>query len=502
MLFQKTVNTIATMLLLAGAASGQSSPDTIALARQWKEQGHPHQAANLLNAWCGAHPGQPEVLWLLAQTEYLSKKFNRSEARYREAIELQPENLYIRLDFAETLLNMGRFAKARRVLDGLSDEETKDAHALFVLAKYHYWTGDYEEAGRLAAQSRKAARNKPATNALATEILLAQSAWLSFGGTLLTDDQPLVKVAPEVSGGKHLNRFAEVRAEAHAPFFQTDSSTLLAAEVLFTNTARLQKTGTTLAASLGVFKLENQNPGMTGGLQVEQRLPEGWTLTAAAARKPYLRNLTSLDTSVFENQFSAVLDWQQRHGVWLNLGTQISAFGDGNQVATVWAWALSPSLRLGGFSAKVGYGFSHADTRESRFFSEKTLYEILNPYDPDAAIQGIFSPYFTPENMRIHAALANVSLDFSENIALHLNGNYGFYARAMNPFLYLDADAGGGLYIRREFLEMAFTPFSVGTKLTVRFSETVTGEASYTFNRNFFYENHLAGVSLRTVFGY
>jgi tetratricopeptide (TPR) repeat protein len=498
--FQKIVATIATILLLAGQAAGQSSSDTIALAKQWMDHGHPRRAAKLLDAWCSANPGQADVLWLLAQAEYSDKKFNRSEARYREATGLQPGNLYLRLDFAEALLNMGRFAKARRELDGLSGEESKDAHALYVLAKYHCWTGDFEKAGQQIAQSRKVARNKPATNALATEIRLAQAPWASFGGALLTDDQPLVKVAPQVSGGKYFHRFADLRAEVSAPFFQVDSSTLPAASLQVTNSARLQKTGTTLAASLGVFKLENQNPGMTGGLRAVQRLHEGWSLTAEAARMPYLRTLSSLDTSVFENQLSAILDWRERHGALLNLGTQASGFGDGNRVAAAWAWALSPPLRRSVFSARVGYGFSYSDARESRFFSKKTLHEILNPYDPDAVIEGIFLPYFTPENMRIHTALANVSWVLGENFSLYLNGSYGFHARAMNPYLYLDMDAGGGLFIQRDFLEMAFTPFDVGAKLAVRFSETLTGDMSYAFTRQFFYENHQVALSLRMVF--
>jgi hypothetical protein len=239
---------------------------------------------------------------------------------------------------------------------------------------------------------------------------------------------------------------------------------------------------------------------MTGGLRAVQRLHEGWSLTAEAARMPYLRTLSSLDTSVFENQLSAILDWRERHGALLNLGTQASGFGDGNRVAAAWAWALSPPLRRSVFSARVGYGFSYSDARESRFFSKKTLHEILNPYDPDAVIEGIFLPYFTPENMRIHTALANVSWVLGENFSLYLNGSYGFHARAMNPYLYLDMDAGGELFIQRDFLEMAFTPFDVGAKLVVRFSETLTGDMSYAFTRQFFYENHQVALSLRMVF--
>ncbi len=481
-------------------AVGQPLSDTLAIARELKAQGRVRDATSLLDAWCVAHPGQPEVLWLLAQTEYLGKKFNRSETSYREAINLQPGNRYLRLDFAEALLNMGRFAKAKRVLDALSEEEARDAHALYVLAKYHYWTGDFEKAGQLVAQSRKIARHKPATIALANETRLAQAPWLSFGGGWMSDDQPLGKVEPQVSGGKYLHRLLDLQAEVSAPLFRTDSAWVFAFGAQVSNTARLQGTGTSIGAALGFFNLEGQKTGMTGSLRVVQRLPEGLSLTASTARKPYLRNLPSLDTSVFENQIMAALDWQERHGVWANLGAQSSSFGNGNQVSSAWALALSPPLRWGRFSARAGYGFSFSDARESRFFAEKTLQELLNPYDPDAAIRGIFSPYFTPENMRIHAVVANAGLTFHENFMVKLNGSYGFRARAMNPYLYLDADATGGLFIHREFLEMAFTPFEVGAKLSARLSETMTAEAGYTFTRNFFYENHSAGMSVRVVF--
>ncbi len=487
------------VLLFGALLSGQSAPDTIALIRQLKEKGKAREASRLLEAWCDARPPHAETLWLYAQVEYSGKKFNRSESLYREAIALQPDNFYLRLDFVETLLNMGRFGKAKAAMAELPKGKNSDAHALFVQAKYHYWTGDFKKAERLAATSWKAAK-KPATNALANKISLAQAHWLTLGSNFLKDDQPLLKIEPQIAGGKYFNRYLDLTTMASASLFRLDTIWINAYAFNISNSMRLSQQGTVLYVQGGIFQLENCGTALTGQLRATQRLPEGLSLTAELGRKPSLWNISSISAGIFENQILLTLDWHERHGFWANTGVQPTYFQDGNQVLSTWVWMLSPPLVLQRFSGRAGYSFGFADSKENRFNPKKSLAEILNPFDPEAEIRGAFFPYFTPEQMSIHAILAQVEYHFSENISGGLKGKYGLQASAMNPYLYLSTGPNGEQFIQRAFLKTEFIPVEAGASLLFQLHGDLSIGVNYSFTRNFFYENHSAGLFVKKIF--
>jgi hypothetical protein len=480
---------------------GQSVGDTLSKVQGLKASGRYGEAEALLQSWTLAHPRSADVVWLEAQLAWGRLQFSRSDRLYREAITADPDNLYLRLDHAESLLNAGRFAAARRSLAGLSREQRRDPHALYLQAKYAYWTGSYLEAGELVGRALRADRGKADALALDGEIRTASALWLDLSTMRTDDDQPLRKLEPRLEAGKYLHALADVRFEARGAFFDSGEGRPQAWQAVISNTMHFARTGTALRFGAGLFALPGQGEGPTGGIELRQRLPEGISLTTGWQREAYTRNVTSLDTLVFEHATRLVLDWKERHGVWLQGGGLHSTFGDDNRVVTYWAWALSPSLGGDRWKFRSGYGFHYADSRENRFISDRPLEDWLNPYDPAAEIRGVFAPYFTPQHMRTHQWLASFSWSASDRISLYLNGSYGLWARARNPYLFLDQD-GGELFIRRAFLDTRFQPFEVGGTLLFAFSARARLKAVYQFTRNFFYENQTFILAFHLLPGY
>jgi tetratricopeptide (TPR) repeat protein len=487
------------LILLAGnSVFGQSAPDTLTLARNLKAQGQLRDASGLLKIWCAAHPSQPDALWLYAQTEFWRKNFNKSRHLYRQAVALQPDNLYLRLDYAETLLSMGRYAQAGALLQDLSPQEQQDPYSKYVEARRLFWTGDLAAARKLARTAENAGSKEAA--GLLRETELARSPWLRLTGLYTADTQPLQRVEPVLETGIFLSKWADLRLRAASPQFQLDDRSAAATLVEASNTVRIPNTGTAIGLRGGLYQLSNQSVRWTGGLDLAQRLSPSLQMHIEAAQKPYLYTLASVDASLVFRQMSGALEWREPHGFWAKTGVQADVFDDDNQVTTLWAWALLPSLTLGNLSARVGYAYSLADARASRFVSEKTIAELLDPWAPDVPIRGIYAPYFTPKDMVTHMAIATLDWRLSKYISLTATGKYGFAATAENPYLYLDTDAGGALFFQRGFQKTDFTPFEAGGKVLVQLSDRLSIEGHYTFTRIFFYDLQSAGGNIKFIF--
>jgi Tfp pilus assembly protein PilF len=483
-------------------ATAQTGIDTLSQVQLLKAKGQCKEAEKLLHSWTQTHTRTAEVLWLEAQLAWLRRHFSKADRLYREAMAADPANLYLQLDHAEALLNAGRFAEARIRLAGLTPSERRDAHALFVQAKYAFWTGNYREAEQLVSRALRADRNKADAQALAAEIRAALSLWLDISMVQMDDDQPLRKLEPRLEAGQYLHPLADMRIEARSAFFDTGQNNPHAHQVGLSNTFRYIRTGTTLRVGAGVFALRDQGMGLIGGVEARQRLPEGLSLMVGWDRQPYTRNVTSLDFLVLEAAGRVILDWQERHGFWAQAGGISATYGDANRVLTYWAWLLSPPMGGRTWKFRTGYGFNYADSHENRFVSDRPLEAWLDPFDPAVEITGIFAPYFTPQHMRIHQWVGSFSWEASKQMQFYIQGSYGLWARAENPYLFLDLDPNGALFIQRDFLDLRFHPFEVGGSLVWTFTPWAQAKASYQFTRNFFYENQTIVLALHLLPGY
>ena len=487
------------IFLFAASLYGQTKQDTLELAKDLLSRGKMRNASSMLESWRRANPPDAGALWLYARSEFWRKKFGASLQLYREAIAVEPGNLYLYLDYAETALQAGRYALADSLLKNLGRYELSDPYAQYVQAKYHFWAGDFKQALTLARSSQEAAP-KPETEALFQSIAGARQLRLHAGGTFITDDQPLQRFDARLRTGKYLNQFLDVQAEGALQFFEPESGPVTGRSVQVSNLARMGKSGAEIEIGVGAFQLGDFLSDWTGRLQLTQRLPARLSLAVRAERLPYLWTLAAIDTGLTFHQTFAAIEWKEKHGLWANAGIQADWFADGNQVLTAWGWVLSPALKTGPASFRIGYSYSITDSKENRFVSIKPLANILDPFDPEAEIGGIFQPYFTPEQMRVHFGIAQAEWQVSRHLALTVHAKYGFAARAMNPYLFLDNDASGQVFINRDFLEMQFTPAEAGARLSLQFSERLAAEASYVLTRNFFYELQSVTAGLKTRF--
>lgn len=502
-LFSMNTRRFWALIFLAAAVSlhGQAPADSLGLARALKEQGKYTKASRLLAAWFNSQPRTSGELWLYAQCRAGQKQYRAARELYAEASAAAPGNLYLSLDHAAFLLNAGRYRDAALLLDELPADAQQDPYALRLRATWHYWRGDLAGARRYIEASAKAS-GQPETLALLDEITGVTSPWAGAAARLQRDDQPLQRMALQLEGGAWRHNLAELRGGVEYLRFRRDSAQGPAMQAELHNSLRFPALGARLEAGMGLFQFQGQSAWLTGGIGLVQRVAPGLELSARIERQPYLTTRASLDSALLSKLFSASATWRQRHGFLLQAGASSEVFPDNNRIASYWAWALTPALRAGPLSLRIGYAWSFANSAESRFVSEKSLEELLNPFDPDAQLKGVFAPYFTPANMFISAAMATTEWHLAKGLNLYVDGKYGFAAAADNPYLFIDLDTGSSstLEIRRGFLETAFTPIELKARISAQMGRHLLAEAQYAFNRIFFYEAQSALLSLKYSF--
>ncbi|HEX5625740.1 MAG TPA: tetratricopeptide repeat protein [Saprospiraceae bacterium] len=485
-------------LLPGSGLQAQSHSDTLALARELKSQGELKNASRLLEAWTLSHPRDMQAFWLFAQTAFWRKKFDHSIRLYKKAISLEDHNLYLKLDFAEQLLQLGRINAARKILDGLNDQEKNDPHAQYLQARRLYGSGKLKSAHHLA--NRAVQSGSMAAPGLLKEIHSLRTPWLTLDGQYDHDSQPLDQLQSSLSIGRYHSNWLDWNTGLRHQRFDADSVSANTTSWYAGNRFHFPRTGTSFGINGGLHVSKNEKTNGIYQFDFTQKLPMFFQFSAAFSEKPYRNTSSSIDTFIPWKQAQFALEWRHPMEIWIKAGGQVDRFSDHKGLRSWWAWALSPPLKNNWFNGCIGYAFSLANAEDSRFTSVKSLDQLLNPWDSTADIKGYYHPYFTPKDMTIHNALLLLEGRSKKGIHLTLRGSYGIHASTQNPYLFLDKDENGSLFIARGFHKTKFNPFECHLSARIPLHSHLNLEASYRFARIFFYDLHSAAVRLNFIF--
>ena len=133
-------------ILFAGKLHSQNSDSVVTAAKVLRNQKKYLEAEKLLKEYHKSYPLDFNSTWLYAQTTYWNNNIDNAINLYEEAMELQPGNYYLKLDYSKILVDLGRFEKATPIIDSYLAYDKTSADASLLKAKILYWSGDYSEA--------------------------------------------------------------------------------------------------------------------------------------------------------------------------------------------------------------------------------------------------------------------------------------------------------------------------------------------------------------------
>jgi tetratricopeptide (TPR) repeat protein len=480
----------------------QGRIDTLTLAREFNQKGASRKAFHLMKSYCKVHPDEFNSTWLYAKSSFLANRIGISRKLYEKTIRISPDNLYAQLDYADFLVNTGRYEHAFRFLTSYLNYDKDNYKALLLESKISYWQADYKEAIRKLNKIKSEDSSIPEVIDLRNKIIVAKATWLGINGGFFTDDQPLQCYSPSISAGLFLHPYASPFIKLLTPMFSEDGVLRTATWLQVGNQSVFSKQRMNLGISFGFINFPADNSfSWTASATLSKSFFYHLPVTISVYQSPYFSTVGSINSTIIEDRISLSAGWD-RENSWYGQATfNLSYYPfDESNVYSGNGWIFSSPISFSVFKVRFGYGFAYNTSQNDHFISEKSVSQILPEYVPDYKIKGVYSPYFTPMNQQIHSGLLGIEIHPGKLIEINLNGNFGLIAMADIPYLFLDKDATGNFVIIKGYSYQRFNPIQVVAKASFVISQNINAEADYALNSTYYFIRNYAGLGLKIHF--
>jgi Tfp pilus assembly protein PilF len=498
---------LAASVLAAANVSAQIAAarvDTIGEARRLRDANDFAGAAALMRAYVESHPEDSGAARFAALMAYWSKDQAAASSVYARAIANHPGDADLRLEYGRFLVETGNASRARAILgpvvatDSVSFSPQQIARARTLLGTADYWRGDFTKArdefrAALALDSSVADARR-----LLLEIETAAAPWVRIDSDLWDDDQPLRYAGFNAEGGWFVTPLTPIDVRARSSLYDANSASeaMLAAEASVTSyfpSAHLD-----LVAGAGlVDRSFGESLDWTARIALGVRLPGTVMLQARYARSPYTSTVRSLDQGIMVHTLEANARWGKARSWNGEVGARHEIYPDSNSVSSGFGWILAPLASGETGTLHVGYGFTAQSADESRFLPQGNI--TVRPGDPPTMVPGEYNPYYTPNNIRVHSALANASVQASRRLRIEAGGRYAINAQEDAPVLYAVASPPS-VTVERTFYDRSFKPWSARGSIDWNATHAVRVTLSGEHGREAYYQFTTAHVALTYTF--
>lgn len=118
--------------------------DTFKLADQFIARNKYKKAVKLYKSYQKNHPKDINAPWKLGQVRLWQSRNKQSDAAYNQALKLDPKNDNLRLNYTHSLLDMGKFSQAEKILSEMELEGKDYPNMALLRARMNYYKGDLD----------------------------------------------------------------------------------------------------------------------------------------------------------------------------------------------------------------------------------------------------------------------------------------------------------------------------------------------------------------------
>ncbi|NQV01016.1 MAG: hypothetical protein HQ542_00075, partial [Bacteroidia bacterium] len=366
----------------------QPVADTLEQAKAFRDNGKLKAALKLLEPYHATHPKDLNSAWLYAQTAYWAKHNKLSQEVYESAIGYHPDNLYLQFDYANMLVNIGKYDKAMPYLENFLVYYPGNTQAELILAKVEFWKGKYKEAidkasGLVKTDSGTTHQKNQEVMSLLDQVFLAKSPWIGISGSYYSDNQPLQTIFPILESEIWLHPISTLRFSVRSPFFSQGGTFTNALWLQAGNTSFIWYGNWKITLDAGVLKYPYENTTTwTGNFKLEKRSFRHLVTTLQTERKPYFSTESSIDTVILEYHVAETISWDNFDSWNGQISYNWDYFlTDYNSIYSFAAWGLTPPLKVSVFDFRLGYGFSYTTSNKNNFEYVGTKADIIANYD-------------------------------------------------------------------------------------------------------------------------
>lgn len=485
-------------------SQAQGNYDSLEKARIYLNEAKFQEAFLILDDLEEKNPGEENMIRLKGQAFYWSKDFEQTKVFFRKKITDYPDLQWIKLDYGRILYELNQFKESQEIVSLFLNDQPEHPEANQMMAAMNYWTGgnpgkSYNYLNKILVPYPE----NPAANDLKSTIRQATAPYITGKSEYSSDTQPLQFFRFTTSGSFYRNTFVQ-------PGYSFDTRSYNTGAGIFVgqiwNKSTFPTTGTSVMIRAGLANSSNwSSSALTYGIALSQKLAGSMTLSASLDKEAYLYTLASLDEQVLPLSYRLEIGRDQAESWTGKAMFQRAEFEDANWVQAVSIWALYPVFKISALRLDLGYAFNHSDSKEVRFEPNRPILNRQNSTPIGAIIPGAYTPYFTPINQQIHAALAKVQVQLSEKMTFKLSGNVGVKAQIDNPNTVYYGNPGNGNTPIKEsdiFLELyptSYTPIEIASELNFKLTSKANLVIQHAYQRTIFFENNTfgAGINLR-----
>lgn len=492
---------IAFTFLLCKSSVSQQSNDTLIIVQNLRAEKKFEDASSLLEAYLKYHPEDVNALWLLAQTNFWLGNFEKSDIYYTKALSIDPGNDFLMLDYAKTLADIGERDRSVSILNKLKEEGKDYSDADVTMAKILYWKNDFNGSEKLLNNVLWKDGGNTEAYQLWKDVLKAKSPWLKVKASALHDNQPLDNQMLSIEYGKFYNPLAQLYFGFYIPLYSVNGKS---AEALWFQSgvkSFFSDIYMHTQVDAGIFKYPNSSKvDWTANIYLKKAFGNYFIAEIKADHSPYLNTKISVDTTLSNFNFSASAGWDDMSSFSGKAGYIYSLFPKNKYVYAAYGWIYTPPVRFSDFEIKPGYSINYSNSSNNTFRALNSVDEILSSYYYDQNIDGIYDPYFTPKDQFINSGLLSISYTPLNILQFGLNFNIGIYSTVKNPYLYLNSDSTGQLYVDKSYSKEKFYPAVINFFTNYQISDLMTLRLQYDYQKTNFYTNNYFSMSYSLSF--
>jgi hypothetical protein len=421
------------------------------------------------------------INWLFAHAFSLNGDKKQADNKFQKAISLSPENKELQIDYTRFLYELGKIDKATKVMNNFTGENSKNVEVLLMQANISFWKRDLKNARKKIDRIKDFYPNTEITQSLENEITNATATYIQTKFEFQTDSQPLEYFANHIITGKYISRFLSPQLEVSKYNFSPQKESALTLKL--SNQFYLDKLKLAVKSTVGAYLNNSDATDWIGDLSFTKNLFNNASLNFGYAKNALLGTIASTSFNLTQQDLFGVLDYNNKY-IALNLAYNHKFFEDENVITSISTWMISQPIKIKKVKFQLGYGYSYTDSENILFI-------------PDNKGSGIYNPYFTPKDQKIHSALFITRYQPTKKITLGTKLNYGIKATVQNPYVIEIApsafDIGG-------FYKAEFNYTEINGSFEYAVSKNFSVNANYVFQETFFYARDNYNLGLNFIF--
>lgn len=475
--------------------------DALSVAKELNRQYKFIEAEKILDEAYRQEPNDLYIGWLYAHTLHQNGDFDKSIDVYNKVIILFPDNIELKLDRINKLTVSGDFSNAiistENIIDDLADGNKYSAYK--TLSLIYFWKGDYDQSLKEIDKAFLIKNDEPSAILFRNNIVDARSNWAGLDVKYGFDEQPLASFIPTLSAGYYVNSNLSLQADLTTPIFAIDDENFNAQWLNVATKYKFIEQGLSLDLNVGAFN--HDDLAVTGGIKLNKKLLKYLTISVEIDKKPFLATTFAAKNKIMMTIVGAEVNWNNTDGILGQALVRRNYFQEQDKYFTTYGgWLVLPAYNVKDFEFRFGYGINYSDSKTDVFSAVDSLSTIIADWDSTYVIEGSYDPFYSPNDQIIHSLVGIVTFSPNDNLSLKADVNYGIRATTNTPILFLDINSNKEIFVNKNFFVQSYHPLDLNVSVNYKFSRSLSMMAFYKYQKTFFYENNVMGISTKLLF--